>query len=90
MDNEPDPHWNIKFDFVLVSATSTIHFDVYDKKGMLQEIFSLKTITGAHSAVKTGNYGLFLGKLGREGAISHSLAIERIGNALDCSAAACN
>ncbi len=58
MDNEPDPHWNLKFDFVLVSATSTIHFDVYDKKGLLQDIFSLKTITGACFIFQTATCSL--------------------------------
>ncbi|KAK9787262.1 hypothetical protein WJX73_001203 [Symbiochloris irregularis] len=44
--NEPNPRWGDKFDFVLVDSSSVLHLNVYDKKGGLESLLSLKTLTG--------------------------------------------
>lgn len=48
MFNEPAPHWNSKFDFALISATSTLRARVYDKKSTLQNVASnpIKMLSG--------------------------------------------
>lgn len=48
MTNEPAPHWNTKFDFALISATSTLRLHVYDKKSTMQNVMShpVKMLTG--------------------------------------------
>lgn len=48
MTNEPAPHWNCKFDFALVSATSTLRLHVYDKKSTMQNVMAhpIKMLSG--------------------------------------------
>ncbi len=48
MTNEPAPHWNTKFDFALISATSVLRAHVYDKKSTFQNVLShpVKMLTG--------------------------------------------
>lgn len=48
MHNEPSPHWNQKFDFAMVSATSTLGIQVFDKKSTMQTVLSnpVKSIAG--------------------------------------------
>ena len=48
MTNEPNPHYNTKFDFVMISATSTLRVHVYDKKSTLQNVLAhpVKMIAG--------------------------------------------
>ena len=38
MHNEPNPHWNTKFDFAMISGTSVLAIHVYDKKTTIQNI----------------------------------------------------
>ena len=45
-NNEPNPRWGEKFDFVNVSATSILTINVWDKKGMMEAAFAaLKGLT---------------------------------------------
>jgi hypothetical protein len=37
-NNEPNPKWGEKFDFVNISATSLLTVTVWDKKGMLESV----------------------------------------------------
>ena len=48
MHHEPNPHWNQKFDFAMISGTSTLTLHVYDKKTALQAMLShpVKSIAG--------------------------------------------
>lgn len=48
MTNEPNPHFNTKFDFAMISATSTLRVHVYDKKSTMQNVMAhpVKTLTG--------------------------------------------
>ena len=48
MTNEPAPHWNTKFDFALISATSKLRLHIYDKKSTMQNVMShpIKMISG--------------------------------------------
>lgn len=48
MTNEANPHYNTKFDFVMISATSTLRIYVYDKKSTLQNVMAqpVKMIAG--------------------------------------------
>ena len=39
--NENSPRWNIKYDFVMVSATSTLTAVVWDKQGLFAGIMSV-------------------------------------------------
>ena len=39
--NENSPRWNIKYDFVMVSATSTLTAVVWDKQGFFNGIMSV-------------------------------------------------
>ena len=45
--NEPDPRWGDKFDFVMADANSILHVNVYDQKGSMENLVSLKTLAGA-------------------------------------------
>jgi hypothetical protein len=38
MNNETNPHWNTKFDFVMISATSVLDIKVWDKNTMLGSV----------------------------------------------------
>ena len=45
-NNEPNPRWGEKFDFVNVSATSILTINVWDKKGLMEAAFAaLKGLT---------------------------------------------
>ncbi|DBA90530.1 TPA: hypothetical protein ACH3X1_003782 [Trebouxia sp. C0004] len=45
--NEPSPRWNVKYDYIMISATSTVTATVYDKQGFFDGIMSLpKTLLG--------------------------------------------
>jgi len=45
-NNEPNPRWGEKFDFVNVSATSILTVNVWDKKGIMEAAFAaLKGLT---------------------------------------------
>ena len=44
--NEPSPRWNIKYDYIMVSATSTFTATVWDKQGLFDSLLSLKTLLG--------------------------------------------
>ena len=44
--NEDNPRWGEKFDFVMVSATSTLDLTVYDKQGFFDNLLSVKALTG--------------------------------------------
>ena len=44
--NEESPRWGEKFDFVMVSATSTLDLTVYDKQGFFDNLLSVKALTG--------------------------------------------
>lgn len=48
MTNEPNPHWNMKFDFALIAATSVLRLHIYDKKTTFQNALAhpVKMITG--------------------------------------------
>ena len=46
MMNEENPRWGEKFDFVMVSATSTLELTVYDKQGFFDNLLSVKALTG--------------------------------------------
>ena len=48
MTNEPNPHYNAKFDFAMISATSTLRIHVYDKKTTMQNVLAhpVKMLTG--------------------------------------------
>lgn len=39
--NEPSPRWNVKYDYIMVSATSTLTATVYDKQGFFDGITAL-------------------------------------------------
>ena len=47
--NEDNPRWGEKFDFVMVSATSALDLNVYDKQGFFDNLLSVKALTGDHS-----------------------------------------
>ena len=51
MTNEPNPHWNTKFDFALCSATSVLQFNVFDKKSTMQNVVH----TVLHPVESVGN-----------------------------------
>lgn len=44
--NEPDPRWGQKFDFVMADANSNLLITVFDKKGGMESLVSLKTLAG--------------------------------------------
>ncbi|KAL3130563.1 hypothetical protein ABBQ38_008369 [Trebouxia sp. C0009 RCD-2024] len=44
--NEPSPRWNVKYDYIMVSATSTFTATVWDKQGLFNSLLSLKTLLG--------------------------------------------
>ena len=46
--NEPSPRWNVKYDYIMVSATSTFTATVWDKQGLFDSLLSLKTLLGEH------------------------------------------
>lgn len=49
--NEPSPRWNVKYDYIMVSATSTFTATVWDKQGLFDSLLSLKTLLGEASYV---------------------------------------
>lgn len=49
--NEPSPRWNVKYDYIMISATSTVTATVYDKQGLFDGIMALpKTLLGDNLA----------------------------------------
>lgn len=44
--NENSPRWNIKYDYIMVSATSTFTATVWDKQGLFDSLLSIKTLLG--------------------------------------------
>lgn len=55
MHHEPCPHYNQKFDFAMISGTSTLTAHVYDKKTALQAVFAhpVKTLAGKVTGMQT-------------------------------------
>ena len=47
MLNEPNPKWGEKFDFTMISATSRLTINVWDKLNFFEGRFSIKGLTGA-------------------------------------------
>lgn len=49
-NNEPNPKWGEKFDFVNISATSVLTVTVWDKKGMLESVVNaVKSLSTARA-----------------------------------------
>ena len=42
--NEASPRWNIKYDYIMVSATSTLTAVVYDKQGLFDGVLALPKV----------------------------------------------
>lgn len=42
--NEASPRWNQKYDYIMISATSTLTATVYDKQGLFDGIFALPKV----------------------------------------------
>ena len=51
--NEPSPRWNIKYDYIMVSATSSFTATVWDKQGLFDSLLSLKTLLGTTSVTES-------------------------------------
>ena len=58
--NEASPRWNQKYDYIMISATSTLTATVYDKQGLFDGIFALpKVLLGKLSRHLLTRWSLF-------------------------------